>query len=300
MKIQYRACHFRSDSLALIERANSILAEYAIRSIVVTLRQLYYQFVARDIIPNRQSEYKRLGAIVNDARLAGLIDWDYLQDRTRSLSRLLHWDEPAGVIHSAAEGYHRELWKGQENYIEVWIEKDALIGVIEGVCEELDVPYFSCRGYTSQSEMWGAAQRLRRRESDYSQATHILHLGDHDPSGKDMSRDIQDRLALFGARTVVHRIALNMNQVELYNPPPNPAKVSDSRATAYIEEFGNQSWELDALDPDVLTALIRVHIEERLDRDLFDEQNEQQESEREVLVKASENWDRVSDFMETL
>lgn len=297
MKIKYQDCNFRADSLAIIETANSILAEYAVRGIIVTLRQLYYQFVARDIIPNKQSEYKRLGSIINDARLAGLIDWEYMQDRTRNLSSLSHWDDPAGVIASAAHGYRRNLWEGQKNYVEVWIEKDALIGVIEGVCERMDVPYFSCRGYTSQSEMWGAAMRLARHERRDKQKTHIIHLGDHDPSGKDMSRDIQDRLAMFGAGTNVHRIALNMNQVDQYNPPPNPAKITDSRATAYIAEFGDESWELDALDPDVLTALISEEIGYLIDWGLFEQRKETQEEERQVLIKTSQNWENVSAFV---
>lgn len=299
-KIKYQDCAFRPDSLAIIKQANAILDEYGRRGIVVTLRQLFYQFVARDIIPNRQSEYKRLGSIVNDARLAGLIDWNYLQDRTRNLSSLSHWDDPGGVIESAASSYHRDLWEGQDNYVEIWIEKDALVGVIENICRQFDVPYFSCRGYTSQSEMWSASQRLLSREDGERRETHIIHLGDHDPSGKDMSRDIQDRLRLFDSSVKVNRIALNMDQVRRYNPPPNPAKITDSRATAYIDEFGGESWELDALDPDVLTALIRQHIEALLDRQLFDEKRDQQEDERAVLVKTSQNWEKVNRFVSRL
>jgi hypothetical protein len=333
LKIRYQQLNLRPDSLKIVAEANAILSEYARRGIVVTLRQLYYQFVARDIIPNRQSEYKRLGSIVNDARLAGLIDWNYLQDRTRNLNSLSHWDNPAGIIESAAQSYHRNLWAGQGNYVEVWIEKDALIGVIESVCQEFDVPYFSCRGYTSQSEMWGAGQRLLTHARD-RQHVHIVHLGDHDPSGKDMSRDIADRLREFMTHHLIRdfmrgqkleeeepakekqiqacdaavipflpqidRVALNMDQVEQYNPPPNPAKITDSRAGAYIEEFGAESWELDALDPDVLTDLIRGAIESRLDRALWTEQKEQQERERAILTKTSRNWARVATFVERL
>lgn len=333
MKIRYQDLNLRPDSLKIVAQANKILSEYASRGIIVTLRQLYYQFVARDIIPNRQSEYKRLGSIVNDARLAGLIDWDYLQDRTRNLNSLSHWNSPAEIIEGAANSYQRNLWAGQENYVEIWIEKDALIGVIETVCQEFDVPYFSCRGYTSQSEMWGAGQRLLSRARDY-QHIHIVHLGDHDPSGKDMSRDIEDRLKNFLIHHLIRdfmkgkelapagpdrerqgeeieaavapflpqidRIALNMDQVAQYNPPPNPAKITDSRASAYIEEFGAESWELDALDPDVLTALIRTAIESRLDRALWDKQLERQERERAILTKTSRNWARVAAFVEKL
>jgi hypothetical protein len=327
-KIEYNRINFSSSSLEIIDQANAILGEYAAREIIVTLRQLYYQFVARALIANKQSEYKRLGKVINDARLSGMIDWDHLQDRTRNLIKLPHWSDPGGVIESAAKSYHRDLWAGQENHTEVWIEKDALVGVIEGACEELDVPFFSCRGYTSQSEMWGASQRLLShiRSGKY---VHIIHLGDHDPSGRDMSRDITCRLRDFvnhhlvqdcakakgkgqkapdtkidqylALRPIeVHRIALNMDQVAQYNPPPNPAKITDSRATVYIAEFGAESWELDALNPDVLVGLVRENILLHMNVGLWEEQRDRQEEERSLLTRTSENWDEVRDFVEAL
>jgi len=258
-EICYVDKRFSADSLATIDSANVIIAEYAAQGFDLTLRQLYYQFVARDLIPNTQRSYKRLGSIVNDARLAGLIDWDNLVDRTRNLQSRSHWDTPADIIQSAALSFHVDLWEGQRYRPEVWIEKDALLGVIEEVCETNDVAYFSCRGYTSQSEMWRASLRLL----DYNAAEQtpvIIHLGDHDPSGIDMSRDIEARLRLFGAKFKFVRIALNMDQIDKYNPPPNPTKVTDSRAASYIDEHGHESWELDALEPLRMVKLIKKTI----------------------------------------
>lgn len=260
-KIKYVARKFSPRSLILIDTANKIIAEYIAQGFNLTLRQLYYQFVARDVIPNTQRDYKNLGSIVNDARLAGLIDWNSIVDRTRNLEKNSHWDSPAEIVRATANQYQIDKWKDQPYRVEVWIEKDALVGVIEGVCSTNDVPYFSCRGYTSQSELWAGAMRLARYE-DAGQQTLVIHLGDHDPSGKDMTRDIEDRLRLFGAETEVKRIALNMDQVRKYKPPPNPAKITDSRAHGYIREFGKSSWELDALEPAVLAKLIQVNIDE--------------------------------------
>lgn len=293
MKIKYQSFKFSAGSLSIIAQANRILTEYSNRGLIVTLRQLYYQFVARDLIPNKQTEYKRLGSIINDARLAGMIDWEYLQDRTRNLSSLPHWRSPGHIIHDAAAGYHTDLWHGQRNYVEVWIEKDALLGVIEDVCRKYDVPFFSCRGYTSQSEMWSAAVRMNREEDGKGKLTHIIHLGDHDPSGKDMSRDIQDRMELFGSEVIVHRIALNMDQVEMYNPPPNPAKITDSQAQSYIAEYGDESWELDALDPDTLTNLIEDNIRKYLDEPLIEKRKKEQEEQRGLLELVSDRWEEV-------
>lgn len=263
-RICYVDKRFSEDHLGIIGQANSIIDDLRARGYVLTLRQLYYQFVSKDWVPNTQQSYKRLGGIVNDARLAGLIDWQAIVDRTRNLEDLSHWDRPEEMVGSAAAQFRVEMWANQPHYVEVWIEKDALVGVIERPCEDLDVPYFSCRGYTSQSELWGAARRfIRHRNQDCV----IVHLGDHDPSGKDMTRDITDRMALFGAQVTVDRIALNMDQIERYGPPPNPAKLSDSRAGAYCAEFGDDSWELDALDPDMMAELVSETVKDLIDDD---------------------------------
>ena len=176
--IKYQDINLRKDSLALIDTCNSIIREYTAAGYILTLRQLFYQLVSRDIIRNRQSEYKRVGSVVNDGRLAGLIDWDALEDRTRNVKSISHWDSPEDIIGAVAKQYAIDKWEDQEVRPEVWIEKDALVGVIERVCKELDISYFSCRGYTSQSEMWGAAQRFYKYAKE-GQTTHIIHLGDH-------------------------------------------------------------------------------------------------------------------------
>lgn len=259
-RICYEPKSFTASSLRLIELANEIIAEYAAQGFSLTLRQLYYQLVSRDVIANRQTEYKRLGGIIADARLAGLIDWYAIEDRTRNLQHNSHWSTPREIMQTAVRSYQIDKWEGQQYRPEVWVEKDALSGVVASACEPLDVPYFSCRGYTSASEMWAAGQRFL----DYierNQTPVVIHLGDHDPSGIDMTRDIQERLRLFtSGRVNVTRIALNMEQIAQFNPPPNPAKLTDSRANAYIAEYGDDSWELDALDPATMVRLIEEAI----------------------------------------
>jgi hypothetical protein len=297
-KICYRQKKFSADRLDKIDKANVIIAEYAAQGFELTLRQLYYQFVSRDFIANNQREYKNLGDIINDARLAGLVDWEAIVDRTRNLQKLAHWDAPSDIISACANQYRIDKWADQPYRVECWIEKDALVGVIEGVCNELDIPFFSCRGYTSQSEMWSAAMRLKsHRKGD--QKPLILHLGDHDPSGKDMTRDITDRLSEFsGGEIEVRRLALNMPQVEQYNPPPNPAKITDSRAEGYIAEFGDESWELDALEPAVIATLIRDETYAVRDADLWAAQVKEEETQRKQLGKVSEQWETITENLE--
>lgn len=297
-KIEYVSRTFSADSRAIIRRAEEICQDYAEQGYDLTLRQLYYQFVARGWIANKQTEYKRLGDIISNARLAGLLDWHYIVDRTRTLRGLSHWDSPDQIIRSSALGYLTDRWANQTHRVEVWIEKDALVGVIATVCNRHDVDYFSCRGYTSQSELWSAARRLSTYE-DRGQKPVVIHLGDHDPSGIDMTRDIRERLELFEANVEVVRIALNMDQVQQYNPPPNPAKLTDSRARGYISRHGHSSWELDALDPTTLGQLIEDEIERWRDAAQWDLDTDAMEAERELLTAVSHRWPEVCDFIQS-
>lgn len=295
-KIAYVERNFRADTLKLIDIANRIITDYERQGYDLTLRQLFYQLVSRDIIPNKQSEYDRLGSIINDARLAGLIDWNRIVDRTRNLKGLNHFKDPAAVVDAARYSFKLDRWANQEHRVEVWVEKDALVGVISRACNALDVPFFSCRGYTSQSEMWVASQRLLRTIKE-KKTPIILHLGDHDPSGIDMTRDIFDRLDLFMGGVKVERLALNMDQVEHYNPPPNSAKQTDSRAVAYIESFGYESWELDALEPTVIGSLITDAINKYRDEDLWKEIEDEEKEGKRLLQSAVDRWEEISDLL---
>jgi len=293
MKICYQEFNFRQVSLDLIERVNRIIEEYQRKGYDLTLRQVYYQLVARDVIPNNERSYKNLGNLISDGRLAGLIDWNAIIDRTRNLRKNSHWDSPSDIIETAASQFAYDKWEGQENYVEVWVEKDALVGVVGKICGRLDIPFFSCRGYVSQSEMWGAARRLERF-SDNREIV-IIHLGDHDPSGKDMSRDIVDRLNVFGVYPEFKRIALNIDQVEQYNPPPNPTKLTDSRCHGYIKEFGHECWELDALKPEIIEELIKDTVLMYCDMDLFEKARERENEAKTLLKKVSVNWNEIED-----
>lgn len=294
-KIQYKEINFRGKSLELIRLVNEVVDEYRAQGYELTLRQVYYQLVARGYIPNNERSYKNIGNLINDGRLAGLIDWNAITDRTRNLRGNSHWERPEDVIYSAKYSYNLDKWEGQLNYVEVWVEKDALVDVIGQACRPLDVPFFSCRGYTSQSEMWTAAQRLRRQ--NYRDQRVIIHLGDHDPSGIDMTRDIQERLNMFGADVHVKRVALTMQQINTYNPPPNPAKITDSRCGKYIEQFGNESWELDALEPKVITDLITSEVTAFRDDVIYQAICDQENQEKEELQLLVDSYDEAVTYL---
>tara|TARA_Y100000310_G_scaffold211439_1_gene212161 strand:- start:175 stop:1104 length:930 start_codon:yes stop_codon:yes gene_type:complete len=288
---------FTAASLTTIETANSIMDEYQQNGFDLTLRQLYYQFVARDLIENSQRSYKRLGSVISDARLAGLVDWAHITDRTRTLRGFNHYDSPSEIIMMSALRYREQKWKSQPIRMEAWIEKDALIGVIQRPCNARDIDYHSCRGYSSQSAMYEAAERFKRYNEN-GQRVILLHLGDHDPSGMDMTRDIAGRLRTFEVEDFeVRRIALTEDQVNTYGPPPNPAKVTDTRAADYIAKYGTESWELDALEPAVMADLINAEVDAELDQDAWDEALLAERDNKDLLKSCDRYWGHIADYI---
>jgi len=297
MKEKFDDFNFKPETKRIIDSANKIIREYQMDGYSLTLRQLYYQFVARDIIENSQKSYNRLGDIISNARLNGDLDWAAIEDRTRSLEGNVHWDNPAEIIDYYSRVYKIDTRIDQPNYIEVWVEKEALAGVVERICRKLDINFFACRGYVSQTAMYEASKRFISNEN-LGKNNIILHLGDHDPSGIDMTRDIRERLNdCFGAYVKVKRIALNMEQIEEFAPPPNPAKLSDSRCDGYMKKFGKMSWELDALDPNTLNELISSQVASYTDFDRKKALELKQQEGRNLLSSCSMSWDEVQKML---
>lgn len=293
MKREFKYIKFKQDVLDIIEKANEILDEYQGKGYVVTLRQLYYQFIARDLFPsswidtaynlrehldpdtkNTVKNYAKLGDIISDGRVGGLIDWDAIEDRGRQPDSHSEWDNLRGLVESALNSYRLPRWRDQKTYVELWTEKDALSGVLQPIAYEYHITLMANRGYSSMSAMYESAQRIRRACIGYTEKKLmwnrlpiIFYVGDHDPSGLDMVRDIKTKLLLFGVKEdfLLEHIALTMEQIRDFNPPPNPAKITDPRAKKYIEEFGDESWELDALSPEDLGAIVRRGIDATFD-----------------------------------
>jgi hypothetical protein len=278
-------------SFLLLVKVNQVLKLYEEQGYKLTLRQLYYQLVARGYIPNNVKSYNNLGNIVSKGRLAGMIDWNMIEDRVRVPAINTHWDSPEQILKAAADSYYRDHWEGQKCHVEVWCEKDAVSNIIEPVARKYDVTFMANRGYSSQSAMYEAYQRMLKKEHE-GKEIWIIYLGDHDPSGIDMTRDIRDRMALFFDDPYfegVNRIALNMDQVDEYDPPENPAKTTDSRYEGYVKEFGRSSWELDALEPGVLSKLVEDAILRHLDVDLFNKVVRLEKRHKKLILAAGES-----------
>ena len=271
MKEQFIDKNFSRESGERIDLVNDILEEYRLQGFDLSLRQLYYQLVVRDYIENSNKSYKRLGSLVNNARLAGLVDWGMIVDRSRNSVINSHWDNPGQIVRAAADSFQVDKWEDQPNHLEVMVEKDALSGVLWPVCQEHDIHFTANKGYPSASILYRMSKRLLDK-ADEGKFIYILHLGDHDPSGIDMTRDLRDRLELFcGLAVDIKRLALNMDQVDKYQPPENPTKLSDTRSQKYISIYGYSSWELDALEPRVLSDLINGFVEDHKDQSVWQE-----------------------------
>lgn len=260
MREMYKEITFKKKSLEMIQRINGIIEVYQDEGYTLTVRQLYYQLVARDIIPNNEKSYKQITGLVNDARIGGLIDWDAIEDRTRSFERRSRWSSPKDILTASAKQYHTDPWQTQDRRVFLVVEKEALVGVFQDVCWRFDVPLLAARGYPSAS----VVREFARTEIEHNDDKDvlILHFGDHDPSGIDMTRDLEDRFEMFGhgGDFELKRMALNYDQIEELKPPPNPAKATDARFVNYRKRFGSSSWELDALPPTVLSNMARDEI----------------------------------------
>lgn len=286
MKLKFKTINFNDDKMAQIDLANEIIGIYQAQDLRLTLRQLYYQHVTRNAIRNEERSYKNLGKLISDARLAGLVDWDAIEDRVRVPRVPLEFENLQERVDLALNNYRLPRWRGQDNYVELWVEKDALSGVLQPLASQYHVTLMVNRGYSSMSAMFESAGRFSEH---HKQDCHLLYLGDHDPSGEDMVRDIGDRLAMFGVHVEVTKVALTFDQVEQYNPPPNPTKMTDSRAAGYVERYGDECWEVDALPPDVLHELIQNTISEYIDFDKMQVVQDQEEEDKEKLREAVQN-----------
>lgn len=269
MKQVYIAQEFRSKSKVLISKMNEIIGNYMAQGYTLTVRQLYYQLVARDAIENNERSYKNITSLVNDARMAGLMDWEAIEDRTREVTVRPSWGSASDILDSAASSFHMDLWQGQDDRFIVIVEKEALAGVIGRVCREYNLHMLAARGYPSVTVLRDLALSTLDPWVRGGHDVHILHFGDHDPSGLDMTRDLRDRIELFMPHGMsgisLRRMALNFDQIEKYDPPPNPAKSSDSRFADYQQKHGDESWELDALEPKVISALVSEEVEKAID-----------------------------------
>lgn len=290
MKEKYIDIKFQRKTQEQIDKALSVIQEYRDQGFVMTVRQVYYQMVARGYAPNSVQSYDNVQNLLNNMRLAGVLDWDAIEDRTRDVISRSHWHGVKTMLQSATDWYFEDMWAEQPYFIIALLEKEALAGIFQSVLDPLDIPLLPARGYISSTSLRDLAkQRMLRARRQVL----VLHFGDHDPSGMDMSRDLRERLEMFtrGMDFEFRRMALTMQQVEENNPPPFPAKISDSRYQGYVSEYGVDSWELDALSPEYLKGVIEGAVHPLIDWDQWNATDRRIERRRTVLQKMTDDYD---------
>jgi len=276
-----------------VNAVNKILDEY---SFPLTLRQIYYRLVAKNAIPNKRSAYNGLSKILVKARENGEVDDTRIEDRSRGvLEAPKGYDSPEEFIESMKRFfkasppalYHANLWGGQDTFVEVWIEKDALSRVIQQIAEPLRVTVAPSRGYSSYTFIKRDAVDNRFDEIDPKKPIIILDFRDHDPSGIQMTEDLQTRFTTYGkGRSIeVKRIALTIDQVRQHDLPPNPTKIADTRSGKYRTRFGDKCWELDAIEPGELQKIVRDAIEGCIDKRKWNQSLEREGQERQELIE---------------
>jgi len=266
MRESFITKRFNGKSKALLEKIFEILDKYKKQEIRLTLRQLYYQLVSGGIIANRQPEYFKLSRLLTDARMAGLVDWDAIEDRIRVPKIPQFYESPQEIVEIAAEYYETNCWAASEKYVELYTEKDALSSILYPIAAKWRVPFTVNRGFSSTTALYDASKRFL---SHPDKECVLLYIGDHDPSGLDMVRDVSERLHTFECVVKVEQVALLKEQISQFNLPPNPTKHTDSRAAKYSAQYGEGSWEVDALPPEVLTSSAEGAIARHLDKKLL-------------------------------
>lgn len=343
-----------ADKLSLCKAILAIVTDYQKRGYRLTLRQLYYQLVAADAIPNHDKVYKKIGTLLDDIRYSGRIDWDAIEDRGRVPKLPYFVESIEHAVKDTIDTYRLDRQLGQTRHIELWTEKDAISNILYQVTHRFHVRLVINKGYTSSSAMYQAYERFVESIIK-GQPITILYFGDHDPSGLDMVRDINDRLLQFfthgkqisgneplqknlddwwyetsesfwdlvdggyleervakrieRAEDVeirdseeyeaakwkryfhennlfeVKSIGLTMDQINQYRLPHNPAKITDPRAAEYVKKHGQKSWEVDALKPDVLTALVEDAILNVMDAKPYNDMLKKEAKEKKELEK---------------
>ena len=297
----------------ILDHAAAIVREYQASGLQLTVRQIYYQFVARGLLESGQRVYKRLVKILTDARYSGELDLDAIEDRTRTChpghftrddrNAAVALDRAASWIQSMPRALlARDRWFGQDTHVSVWVEKEALAGIFEPICDELGVSWMACKGSPSVSALWRWIKSANTA-ADWMTDDHVRHVilyfGDHDPTGFMIPRSAQDgidKLCSVSGHDVdleVRRVALNMDQVQRYSPPPFWAKTTDSRFEGYVREHDTQeAWELDALEPTVLRSLVRDEVNALFDYGVHEELAQEIADERERLreLMADPEW----------
>lgn len=335
---------WNADKRTVIDQMTEICEDYQSKGYILSLRQLYYQMVKANYIPNIDIVYKKLSSIKGEAFYGGEIDWESIEDRGRVPHQVGYDADIAGALSYAAKYYRLDRQIGQTNMVEIWTEKDAISSILKKITSRYGIKLCVNKGYTSDTAIYAAYVRFLEAIEEGKTCT-ILYFGDHDPSGLDMVRDIRERIsfmfqngeriddifsekivnwamseegqdfydnvednddyyykdkedgkthfhwlkAYFEIKFKIIQIGLTMQQIIQYDLPPNPAKLTDPRAKGYIKKFGEVSWEVDALSPEIIEDIVETNIVANIDRNQYLAMRQKEDDEKAEILNIVSN-----------
>jgi len=276
---------------SIVTATNEVLSQYSTR---LTVRQIYYRLISPpfQLFENLAKNYKNFDRLLTKARENDDVDWERIEDRARTtIGGDKGYDGTEdyvdNMLYIDGDNYTRKMWEDQPEYIEVWVEKDALAALVSNAAEGFRVLTFPTRGYSSFTGVMQAIERFA--DLDENKRITVLHFTDHDPSGLNMKDDLARRLNEYGEGNVrIIRPALTFEQVQAMGLAPNPTKKADSRTPAYAAQYGDQCWELDAMLPDELQRIIKEAISTHIDAERWQRTLDRIERERKAITTVIE------------
>lgn len=265
-------------SRADVERIRNAMLEIFEIERPMTCRQMFYQLVSRGVIAKTELEYKAtVIRLLGEMRLDRTIPFDWIADHTRWVRKARTHDSLSAMLDDCASTYRRHLWRTQPVYVEIWLEKDALAGVLSDVTYEWDVPLMVSRGYPSLSYLQSTAETLEAQDKP----CYLYQFGDHDPSGVGIQQNIETRLRQFAPSAEIHfeRVAVTESQIEDWNLPTRPTKATDTRA----RDFKGDSVDVDAIAPNELRKLCDTCISRHVDSTLLRQTRKIEKEERDSI-----------------
>ena len=251
----------------------------------MTVRQVFYRMVSRGVVEKTEAQYKQtVCRLLGLMRREGVIPFGWIADSTRWMRKPKTYSGLEAALARTAETYRRAVWDNQRHYVEVWLEKDALAGVLYHETQSWDVPLMVTRGYPSLTYLYEAADAI----SDQGKPSYIYYFGDYDPSGVDITRAVEEGLREFAPEAEIYfeRVAVTRQQIADWQLPTRPTKTTDSRS----KNFEGESVEVDAIPPATLRELVSDCIMRHIGELEYSSLAATEKLERETMLRISEAW----------
>jgi len=273
----------RKTRRATQKKQNAIFGVFATMKPRLTIRQIFYQLAVMGIVPKSQAGYRAAQYQLGRLRRLGTLPYGWIADNTRWQIRPTVYNGLSSAMEAWHVSYRRDLWESQSVHIEVWVEKDAIAGVVSPITRKYGVPLYVARGFSSITFVYDAVRELQ----EVRKPVYIYHFGDFDPSGVSAGKALRDELALHGMNAHFESVAVTLEQVERLQLPALHVNRKDPRAKTWPHSF---VCELEALPPNVLRDTVENCITRHIDPWEWKGAIRAEELERQTLRRVLANF----------